>query len=223
MLHCAKATQHFIALLSDDCEETVDCSVTLYTACPFCWRRYNTWFLRSTLKSRNFRLQCFISWKDTALLLYWGNTLQCWIVGTGRAIPLFGNSLYCWGRCYNTAVSGLANTYIVKREEQCIADGPEDGSRKESVFPKRSEATTTKTTRMGSKVLAALVTILVVVEAARIRRESGDCDKITLEHQECVKVWVQIMIRFKTPFWFEKYKSAWNAMNYILLDLGLSW
>merc|ERR1711936_171599 len=62
------------------------------------------------------------------------------------------------------------------------------GSRKESVFPKRSEATTTKTTRMGSKVLAALVTILVVVEAARIRRESGDCDKITLEHQECVKV-----------------------------------
>jgi len=62
------------------------------------------------------------------------------------------------------------------------------GSRKESVFPKRSEATTTKTARMGSKVLAALVTILVVVEAARIRRESGDCDKITLEHQECVKV-----------------------------------
>merc|ERR1711953_1293108 len=62
------------------------------------------------------------------------------------------------------------------------------GSRKESVFPKRSEATTTKTARMGSKVLAALVTILVVVEAARIRRVSGDCDKITLEHQECVKV-----------------------------------
>ena len=30
MLHCAKATQHFIALLSDDCEETVDCSVILY-------------------------------------------------------------------------------------------------------------------------------------------------------------------------------------------------
>ena len=85
-------------------------------------------------------------------------------------------------------MSGLANTYIVKREEQCIADGPEDGSRKESAFPKRSEATTTKTARMGSKVLAALVTILVVVEAARIRRESGDCDKITLEHQECVKV-----------------------------------
>merc|ERR1711953_484556 len=62
------------------------------------------------------------------------------------------------------------------------------GSRKESVLPKRSEATTTKTARMGSKVLTALVTILVVVEAARIRRESGDCDKITLEHQECVKV-----------------------------------
>merc|ERR1712226_512996 len=62
------------------------------------------------------------------------------------------------------------------------------GSRKESAFPKRSEAKTTKTARMGSKVLAALVTILVVVEAARIRRESGDCDKITLEHQECVKV-----------------------------------
>jgi len=62
------------------------------------------------------------------------------------------------------------------------------GSRKESAFPKRSEATTTKTARMGSKVLATLVTILVVVEAARIRRESGDCDKITLEHQECVKV-----------------------------------
>merc|ERR1711953_763555 len=62
------------------------------------------------------------------------------------------------------------------------------GSRKESVLPKRSEATTTKTARMGSKVLTALVTILMVVEAARIRRESGDCDKITLEHQECVKV-----------------------------------
>merc|ERR1712226_327317 len=62
------------------------------------------------------------------------------------------------------------------------------GSRKESAFPKRSEAKTTKTARMGSKVLAALVTILVVVEAARIRRESGDCDTITLEHQECVKV-----------------------------------
>jgi len=41
--------------------------------------------------------------------------------------------------------------------------------------------------RMGSTVLVAVVTIFAVVEAARIRRESDDCDKITLAHGECVK------------------------------------
>jgi len=30
--------------------------------------------------------------------------------------------------------------------------------------------------------------IFAVVEAARIRRESDDCDKITLAHEECVKL-----------------------------------
>jgi len=40
---------------------------------------------------------------------------------------------------------------------------------------------------MGSTILVAVVTILAVVEAARIRRESDDCDKITLAHGECVK------------------------------------
>jgi len=43
-------------------------------------------------------------------------------------------------------------------------------------------------TRMGSTVLAAVVMIFAVVEAARIRRESDDCDKITLAHEECVKL-----------------------------------
>jgi len=42
--------------------------------------------------------------------------------------------------------------------------------------------------RMGSKVLMAVVTIFAVVEAARIRRESDDCDKITIAHEECVKL-----------------------------------
>jgi len=40
--------------------------------------------------------------------------------------------------------------------------------------------------RMGSTVLVAVVTILAVVEAARIKRES-DCEKITLSHGECIK------------------------------------
>ena len=39
---------------------------------------------------------------------------------------------------------------------------------------------------MGSTVLVAVVTILAVAEAARIRRES-DCDKSTLSFNECVK------------------------------------
>jgi len=39
---------------------------------------------------------------------------------------------------------------------------------------------------MGSTVLVAVVTIIAVVEAARIRRES-DCDKSTLSFNECVK------------------------------------
>jgi len=39
---------------------------------------------------------------------------------------------------------------------------------------------------MGSTVLVAVVTIIAVVEAARIRRES-DCDKSTLAFNECVK------------------------------------
>jgi len=42
--------------------------------------------------------------------------------------------------------------------------------------------------RMGSTVVAAVVMIFAVVEAARIRRESDDCDKITLAHEECVKL-----------------------------------
>jgi len=41
---------------------------------------------------------------------------------------------------------------------------------------------------MGSTVLVAVVTIFAVVEAARIRRESDDCEKITLAHGECVKL-----------------------------------
>merc|ERR1711936_683057 len=40
----------------------------------------------------------------------------------------------------------------------------------------------------GSTVLVAVVMIFAVVEAARIRRESDDCDKITLAHEECVKL-----------------------------------
>ena len=40
--------------------------------------------------------------------------------------------------------------------------------------------------RMGSTVLVAVVTILAVVEAARIRRDT-DCEKITLSHGECIK------------------------------------
>ena len=42
--------------------------------------------------------------------------------------------------------------------------------------------------RMGSTVLVAVVTIFAVVEAARIRRESNDCEKITLAYGECVKL-----------------------------------
>jgi len=41
---------------------------------------------------------------------------------------------------------------------------------------------------MGSTVLVAVVTIFAVVEAARIRRESNDCEKITLAYGECVKL-----------------------------------
>jgi len=42
--------------------------------------------------------------------------------------------------------------------------------------------------RMGSTVLAMVVMIFAVVEAGRIRRESDDCDKITIAHEECVKL-----------------------------------
>jgi len=40
---------------------------------------------------------------------------------------------------------------------------------------------------MGLTVLVAVVTILAVVESGRIRRESADCEKITVAHGECVK------------------------------------
>merc|ERR1712212_159970 len=45
----------------------------------------------------------------------------------------------------------------------------------------------TRMARMGSMVLAAVVTMFAVVESARIRRESADCDKITVAHAKCVK------------------------------------
>ena len=35
--------------------------------------------------------------------------------------------------------------------------------------------------------LVALVTISAVGEAGRIRRETDECDKITVAHKECVK------------------------------------
>merc|ERR1712130_377826 len=45
----------------------------------------------------------------------------------------------------------------------------------------------TRMARMGSTVLVALVTIFAVADAARIRRESGDCEKSTTRHNACVK------------------------------------
>lgn len=40
---------------------------------------------------------------------------------------------------------------------------------------------------MGLTVLVAVVTIFAAVEAARIRRESANCEKSTTSHSECVK------------------------------------
>merc|ERR1712192_313781 len=48
--------------------------------------------------------------------------------------------------------------------------------------------TRTTMAKMGSTILAVVVTIFAVVEAGRIRRESDDCDKITIAHEECVKL-----------------------------------
>jgi len=40
---------------------------------------------------------------------------------------------------------------------------------------------------MFKAILVALVTIFAIAEAGRIRRETDECDKITVAHKECVK------------------------------------
>jgi len=40
---------------------------------------------------------------------------------------------------------------------------------------------------MIKTILVALVTIFAIAEAGRIRRETDECDKITVAHKECVK------------------------------------
>merc|ERR1711962_968596 len=44
-----------------------------------------------------------------------------------------------------------------------------------------------KVVKMMKTILVALVTIFAIAEAGRIRRESDECDKITVAHKECVK------------------------------------
>merc|ERR1711962_1442321 len=44
-----------------------------------------------------------------------------------------------------------------------------------------------KVVKMIKTILVALVTIFAVAEAGRIRRETDECDKITVAHKECVK------------------------------------
>merc|ERR1712212_881328 len=41
--------------------------------------------------------------------------------------------------------------------------------------------------KMIKTILVALVTISAIAEAGRIRRETDECDKITVAHKECVK------------------------------------
>merc|ERR1711962_528673 len=44
-----------------------------------------------------------------------------------------------------------------------------------------------KVVRMFKAILVALVTIFAIAEAGRIRRDTDECDKITVAHKECVK------------------------------------
>merc|ERR1711962_1981289 len=44
-----------------------------------------------------------------------------------------------------------------------------------------------KVVKMIKTILVALVTIFAMAEAGRIRRETDECDKITVAHKECVK------------------------------------
>merc|ERR1711962_425180 len=44
-----------------------------------------------------------------------------------------------------------------------------------------------KVVKMMKTILVALVTIFAMAEAGRIRRETDECDKITVAHKECVK------------------------------------
>merc|ERR1711962_1252822 len=44
-----------------------------------------------------------------------------------------------------------------------------------------------KVVKMMKTILVALVTISAIAEAGRIRRDTDECDKITVAHKECVK------------------------------------
>ena len=63
----------------------------------------------------------------------------------------------------------------------------EEDSCRELVLPQRSWSTMV---RMFKAILVALVTIFAMAEAGRIRRDTDECDKITVAHKECVKTWV---------------------------------
>ena len=41
--------------------------------------------------------------------------------------------------------------------------------------------------RMFKTILVTLMTIFAIAEAGRIRRDTDECDKITVAHKECVK------------------------------------
>ena len=82
----------------------------------------------------------------------------------------------------------------------------EEGSCRELVLPQRSWS---KVVKMIKTILVALVSISAIAEAGRIRRDTDECDKITVAHKECVKTWVS-SFDFAPPKRLSYYILNWS-------------
>ena len=82
----------------------------------------------------------------------------------------------------------------------------EEGSCRGSFLPQRSWL---KVVKMMKAILLALVTIFAIAEAGRIRRDTDECDKITVAHKECVKTWVS-SFDFAPPKRLSYYILNWS-------------
>ena len=82
----------------------------------------------------------------------------------------------------------------------------EEGSCRGSFLTQRSWS---KVVKMIKIILVALVTIFAIAEAGRIRRDTDECDKITVAHKECVKTWVS-SFDFAPPKRLSYYILNWS-------------